>query len=244
MTIYLAVVELHPLIRHYQMSQIIMSLTVSHLSFQTIVRQINYETGGDDDFSEFQTAAPVPAPVNLSAPSNNNVNLFDLLDSKPPAGSSLSYIQPKNLAQISTQQSSTLYQVPAQVLSPNTIRQPSVRSMSPVQIGVGAQRSMPTSPPARSGTSSAFGGKPSQGHASKPSTGNFDDLWNLSLGSTTTKANQNATSQKSIRDIAKENANANIWGGAASGSALGSSSSAGKSTSQSSQQSGIDDLLF
>ena len=91
----------------------------------------------------------------------------------------------------------------------------------------------------RSNTSSAYGGNTSQiqTHASKPSSsGNFDDLWNLSLGSAS-KSSQPSANQKSIKDIAKEKANANIWGGA--------SQQAGKAPAASQQSSsGIDDLLF
>lgn len=102
----------------------------------------------------------------------------------------------------------------------------------------------PASPPPRVGSTPAT-------TAAKPSS-NFDDLWSMSLGGSSTSANKSAGGSKSIKDLEKEKAQAGIWGAqqkpATMGSGFGSfgsgsfgGASGGASTSASS---GGDDLLL
>lgn len=54
---------------------------------------------------------------------------------------------------------------------------------------------------------------PATTSAAKPAGGNFDDLWSMSLGSTSTAKAGGAALGKSIKDLEKEKANAGLWGG-------------------------------
>lgn len=99
--------------------------------------------------------------------------------------------------------------------------------------------------PTTSVFASSSAGRQSQ---TKPasSAGGFDDLWNLSLGTSkpSTPAN-NAAGKKSIKDLEKEKTQASIWGSAGSGSlgSRGPSTGATSAPAQSSS-SGFDDLLL
>ncbi|KAH6912582.1 epsin-3 [Coprinopsis sp. MPI-PUGE-AT-0042] len=74
--------------------------------------------------------------------------------------------------------------------------------------------------------------------AAKPAnSANFDDLWNLSLGTTSKPANASTGGAKSIQALQKEKAMANIWGSGGAQKPAGSSN-AGASSG------GNDDLLL
>lgn len=82
--------------------------------------------------------------------------------------------------------------------------------------------------------------------ASKPaSSGNFDDLWNLGLGSSSAAAKPstptNPTAGKSIAEIEREKAQSNMWGSKpATNAAFGNFGT----TSNVKPNSGDDDLLL
>lgn len=104
----------------------------------------------------------------------------------------------------------------------------------------------PTSPPPRSAATS-----PAAATTQKAPAASFDDLWSMSLGSSTGKSTGGAATpqQKSMKDIEKEKAQAQIWGGQNKppmGAGFGSFAGAPASNAAppSSSGNGFDDLLF
>jgi epsin len=92
--------------------------------------------------------------------------------------------------------------------------------------------------------------------AKPAASANFDDLWNLSLGgtSTTSKSSTNTAPAKSMKDLEKEKASAGIWGATnqtqsrqpmMGGGLWGPSTTATTTNAKSTKPSGgVDDLLF
>lgn len=90
--------------------------------------------------------------------------------------------------------------------------------------------------------------------AKPASSGSFDDLWSMSLGTSASKPQAAASGPaKSIQDLQKEKAQAAIWGsnqtakppmGAGFGSFGGAAGSTSTAAPPSSSNNGIDDLLF
>jgi epsin len=159
------------------------------------------------------------------------------------------------------------------ILSPTTT-QPTYTNQNQTSLFGGATSPMrpttmsPTSPPMRTNTIPAMAPTASAsaalGAAKPKQNSNFDDLWSMSLGSSTTgsKPTGSGTSAtKSIKDLEKEKAQAGIWGsgqqqqqqrpgggamggaggfGNFSGGSFGGSGAASSSTSAG----GADDLLL
>ncbi|KAI0261974.1 hypothetical protein BC834DRAFT_893487 [Gloeopeniophorella convolvens] len=138
--------------------------------------------GADDDFADFQAAPSSPPAV-------------------PPAASATS--AKPNLMDLLASAPAAVQSRPAQpaqsfgafnsVLSPTSQARP---SSTPVMTPGVAARSAATSPPT----------------AAPKTGGGFDDLWSMSLGSSTTKSAAPASGTKSIRDLEREKAQAGIWG--------------------------------
>lgn len=89
----------------------------------------------------------------------------------------------------------------------------------------------------------------------KPTSANFDDLWNLSLGTTSTanKPSTNTAPAKSMKDLEKEKAAAGIWGAmnqnqsrqpAMGGGLWGPSNNAANNMTSTKPSNRVDDLLF
>ncbi|KAH9891912.1 hypothetical protein C8Q73DRAFT_666878 [Cubamyces lactineus] len=211
--------------------------------------------GGDDDFDDFQSAPPSAAPAsNLSflgstpsvppqppqpQPAANN-NLFNMLSSTTATAA------PARPAYMSPQA------VPLQTPMQSTMRPPMMASPPPMMSPQAPlmPTMTPTSPPPRSNVTSPAASNPTQ----KPSATSFDDLWSMSLGSSSTAKSSNtsgASQQKSIKEIEKEKAQAQIWGagqnkpGSGFGSFAGASAplASGAAPSASSGNA-LDDLLF
>ncbi|EJU02936.1 ENTH-domain-containing protein [Dacryopinax primogenitus] len=178
--------------------------------------------GDFDDFDDFQ-AAPMSPHVGVSsvpaAPAKTGgAGLFDLLDSTPaPARTAFS--------------------------PPMTTSAPSMMATQP-------QRPMMPAAPMQSFTSNNSGMLPSAltgpakvgpsaattTTASKPA-GAFDDLWSMSLGSSAPKPTSTAVNNgnKSMLDLQREKAQANLWGQAAGGTGT---------TTKPAGSGGFDDLLL
>lgn len=86
----------------------------------------------------------------------------------------------------------------------------------------------PSSAGSRSGLASPAMAKPQQG-AAKASVG-FDDLWNMSLGTSSNKATGGAAGSKSMKDLEKEKAQSGIWGASTGGGAPSSLFDMGSTT--------------
>jgi epsin len=166
--------------------------------------------GGDDDFADFQAApsSPPAATTNLAAApvtGTSKPNLMDLLASTAPSASSRSVqsVQPQPFGAFNA----ALVPPSSQQLRPSSTpaTAPAYTGM-PVMSPMSA-RSAATSPVATGTTSSAAAGSTKLG-------GGFDDLWSMSLGSTTASnpGGGAAAGAKSIRDLEKEKAQAGIWG--------------------------------
>ncbi|PPQ66389.1 hypothetical protein CVT24_007218 [Panaeolus cyanescens] len=222
----------------------------------------------DDDFADFQaapiqTAAPVPASAPApAAAAGKKPNLMDLLSAQPAAPPA--YAQPAQPAAMG-------YGMGTPMGAANTTmgghRQTPSMSSAPQFGGMGFTQSPPiqpqqpgqnlfgaTSPPMRP-TMGTFSPTPMQaakspvmgGTQPQPakSSGNFDDLWSLSLGSIAKPATP-ANAGKSIKDLEKEKANAGLWGGQQKPSAGMASSPFGNfgNAAPASSSSGGDDLLL
>ena len=209
----------------------------------------------DDDFADFQAAPNSPAPTAskvTSAPAaqakttTTASNIFDALGSSTPLSSSTSPVTVTSRPGFAGPQS--------QILSPSlfgstgstTTTQP-IRSMQPLQpTGTGTSLSGGATTPLGMGrikanVSTNIGGTKSSVNTPTSGTGKgstsvgFDDLWNMSLGSTG-KPSLGATGSgggggggggvadvaktsgglgggvKSMKDLEKEKAQASIWG--------------------------------
>jgi len=166
-------------------------------------------TGGDDDFADFQAAppsAPASATITATSPAPSAAakpSLMDLLASTPAAPSPATY-RPTQPA-VQTQPFGAF----------NTVLTPSsqVRPSS-TPVGAPSYAASPAMGAARSAVASPVGTGPTPlpGKSAK-SGGGFDDLWSMSLGSAaTSKPSAPAGAGKSIRDLEKEKAQAGIWG--------------------------------
>lgn len=186
----------------------------------------------DDDFADFQaapTSAPTSAPAAPTKPS-----LMEMLNSTPSQTTRPS-------ASINPMANNNLFGM----LSPTSTATPPTytnqNQMSVFGAGMTGTMTRPTSTPAAVVSTAA-----------KPSS-NFDDLWSMSLASSTSRPAVGGG--KSIKDLEKEKAQVGIWGsgqnaGGASGGAMsgfgnfGGSPLASSNTGGPGSSGGVDDLLL
>ena len=221
--------------------------------------------GLDDDFDDFQTAPPPAAPANNSffsaapaVPTSLPQPLAAQSFTPPPA-------QPANnnlFNMLSSGVPATAARPPQNAMQNAGMMRPMMASPPPSMMGgaplVPNQPVMaPTPPPGRAmTTSSGFAGAaPQQQQQQQKPAASFDDLWSMSLSSTSGKpagsAAPAAQQQKSIKDLEKEKAQAQMWGGAgqnrpgSSGfGAFGAPTSSATQPASSASGNGLDDLLF
>ncbi|KAG8693706.1 Epsin-3, clathrin recruitment and traffic between the Golgi and endosome [Ceratobasidium sp. 395] len=216
----------------------------------------------DDDFDDFQSA-PVQSPTVTTpavAPAAPKTNIFDMLGSAPapatnstfaPAPAAPAFGAPSTFGNV---QSPSAMSFGSQPLSPTSLSgapaRPPMQSTMSASSGpnyfASAPIMSPTSTTGSTGSQVRTPGAPTGGAAK--ASGNFDDLWSMSLGSSSTSSAKPATGAgagKSIKDLEREKAQATIWGsggkpasgggfGAFSGSTGGGAASGG----------GGGDLLF
>ncbi|WVQ77787.1 hypothetical protein IAR50_007477 [Cryptococcus sp. DSM 104548] len=138
----------------------------------------------DDDFDDFQSAAPTPAPA---APKTNN-NVFDLLNS-----TSSSSIPASTTAPAPSTSFGAFTSPPLTASKPPTTSYPSYTSQSTAPASSKAQTPAVTSP--------------------KPKGSTFDDLFASSLSSLGKPVQQQtAGGGKTIKDLEKENMSSTLWG--------------------------------
>ncbi|KAH9850193.1 hypothetical protein C2E23DRAFT_328990 [Lenzites betulinus] len=214
--------------------------------------------GGDDDFDDFQSAPPVVA--NL--PIYPRPGWSGVTGPAQPLQPQVPVVQAPNSGLFNAMGAPNTsapppYMSPPAVLTPNPIQNvlrpgmvasppPMMATQTPLVPSQGILS--PTSLQSRSTATSPVAGSAQP----KPPAASFDDLWSMSLGSSTTKgASGVATApQKSIKDLEKEKAQAQIWGMGQSkppvGGAFGSYAGAPTSNAAppSSSGNGLDDLLF
>ncbi|KAI0718167.1 hypothetical protein C8T65DRAFT_639212 [Cerioporus squamosus] len=225
------------------------------------------QAGGDDEFDDFQSAPPSAAPASnaffgasavptalppplaaqLAAPlsppayqpqapvqSVNNNSLFNMLSTSAATPARPPYMSPPA--------------APVQNPMQNAMR-PMMASPPPMGAPLVPNQPVmsPASPPPRATTTSPGTGSQQQ---QKPAA-SFDDLWSMSLGSASKPAGgAGGSQQKSMKDLEKEKAQAQIWGGsrpAAGGAGFGSFSGAPAASSaapSASAGNGLDDLLL
>ncbi|CAE6413666.1 unnamed protein product [Rhizoctonia solani] len=223
----------------------------------------------DDDFGDFSSASATPAPVaqiSAAAPAPTapkSSSLFDMLDSAPaPAPAPTNNFSPAQTKPVFGGVSQTSFSA---TQSPTTMSFGGVsQPMSPIGFGGAAPRPamQPTmssgpnyfaSASVMSPTASTPGSQiktpgvaSSAGGGAAKSSANFDDLWSMSLGSSSVAkpaTNAGAGTGKSIKDLEREKAQAKIWGGGGQASntgGFGNFSSGGNATGGG----GGDDLLF
>lgn len=165
----------------------------------------------DDDFADFQ-AAPVQAGGATPAPAKPN--LMDLLNatpshrsSTPPAfGQSSSLFGSPRAGGIGAS-ATTMHRPSPSLSAVSPPLAPQVQHTPTANIFGGA--SLASTTPIRS-MSAAPASKPTTAQ-SKPTSSNFDDLWSMSLGSSSKPAASSAGA-KSMKALEKEKAQATLWG--------------------------------
>jgi epsin len=213
----------------------------------------------DDDFADFQAAPSSPAPSSpapTSAPLPTKPTLMEMLRSTSPPASRAPMMSPSLGSQVPKPAAFSL--TPVRALSPTnrqffpaTASGPSSNLWStsaPLSPTTSVRTSMSTAPITPAAP------PPKASPAAPPkSASNFEDLWSLSLGtSSTTPTVKSGNTGKSIKDLEKEKAQAGIWassqkpGGAhmGMGSGFGNFGGMGTSGVTSASASGGDDLLL
>jgi epsin len=197
-------------------------------------------TEADDDFADFQAApnALSPATTATSNPATKP-NLMEMLNSPLTATAArpvMGHTSTSSFSQASIQSPMGFTN------NTNSLGMMSRPAPAPAQNALFSQPSpSPSLPPGRP--------NPSGTTAGAKSSGNFDDLWTMSLGSSAKQSS--ATGTKSIKDLEKEKATAGIWGAGQKKPAqgqfgdfgnFGGSGAGGNTTTTSSG--GGDDLLL
>ena len=204
----------------------------------------------DDDFDDFQ-AAPTPATNSgFTAPAPQPTKPVIPLQ---PA----QHFQP--IQPVQPVQQPNFFGAGMNVMSPNS--RTTTPSYGAPNYNISTSVMSPASPPLQQG------GILSPGLASGPArptttsqtpakpAANFDDLWNLSLGGTSTanKSNANPVPAKSMKDLEKEKSAAGIWGAmnqnqsrqpTMGGGIWGPPNTAATNTNTAKPSGGVDDLLF
>lgn len=166
----------------------------------------------DDEFADFQVA-PTSAPAAAPA----KPNLMEMLKSAPTSHAyrpSVSATSPNN----------NLFGM----LSPTTTAQPTYTNQNQTSLFGGGTSSplmrpstmSPTAAPIGTSSTAAMAptmaGLTTNKATTKSSSSNFDDLWSMSLGSSTVNKPASVAAatgaNKSIKDLEKEKAQAGIWG--------------------------------
>jgi len=148
-----------------------------------------------------------------AAPVAKKANLMDMLNATPTVNTTANtgFYQPQQQGTgygmgigMGHRQTNSLSTQPTQFSSPMTPQ----RTQQPQQNLFGGVAPMqPTSSLSHQPATSA---KPT---AAPAKSGNFDDLWSLSLGGPTAAKPGSAGAGKSIKDLEKEKAMAGLWGG-------------------------------
>lgn len=218
----------------------------------------------DDDFDDFQSAPPSAAPTSnlsfltASAPAPAAPTSFPPLLAAQPAAplTPPAYQTQAGLFNMLSTNPTTaparpMYASPPAVPAQNTLQnvlRPAVASPPPMGAPLIPSQGVrsPTSLPARASTTS-----PSATTQQQKPAASFDDLWSMSLGSASSGAGKSVAGapQKSMKDLEKEKAQAQMWGGrkppaGAAFGAFGSSTSTSNAAPSTSSGNGLDDLLF
>lgn len=175
----------------------------------------------DDDFADFQAAPTSPAPAispATTAPVTHNrgpskPTLMDMLNSNTPSST---------IANRSTSNTAAAQQA---LFGATNVRSPPVTQPTQNLFGGNVMASTPmmspTSPPSyQQQRVNTMSPKPmgaitpaAKPAAATPKSANFDDLWNMSLGSSSAAAKP-AVAGKSMKDLEKEKAQSGLWGSA------------------------------
>ncbi|KAG2365070.1 hypothetical protein BDR07DRAFT_1449901 [Suillus spraguei] len=211
----------------------------------------------DDDFADFQAAPSSPAPSSpapASAPLPTKPTLMEMLRSTSPPAGRAPMMSPSLGSQVPKPAAFTNTSV--RPLSPTN------RQFFPATAGGSSGNLWSTSTPLSPTTSvrtsmsaapiipAAPSSKASSATSPKSSS-NFEDLWSLSLG-TTTPTVRSGNTGKSIKDLEKEKAQAGIWASSQKpgatqmgmGNGFGNFGGMGASGGTSSASAGDDDLLL
>lgn len=210
----------------------------------------------DDDFDDFQAApsttssgfaAPIPQPqkpviplqpaqqIKPIAPLQSAQPFHQIQPTQPVQqpnffGSGMNVMSPGSRT-TSPSYAAPNYNISASIMSPSQPQQGGI--LTP-------------------GLSSGLAKPTTSQNPAKPTSANFDDLWNLSLGTSSTakKPNTNPAPAKSMKDLEKEKAAAGIWGGISQNQARQPTMGGGiwgpsnATTNTAKPSGGIDDLLF
>ncbi|KAF6755839.1 hypothetical protein DFP72DRAFT_895352 [Ephemerocybe angulata] len=207
----------------------------------------------DDDFADFQAAPVQQAPVAQAKP-----NLLAMLNSsspppRQPSAPSFGQAQPPPGYGAPLGGFTNAHRPSPSLSSQGGFASPTAPSMQPMQSQNLFGGAAPLRPTATSQASFGNTARPASTPAAapaKPASANFDDLWSLGLGASTSKPATPVAGTKSIQALQKEKAQASIWGAGGQkqpqpaqfgGGAFGSF---GTSTNAGASAGGDDDLLL
>ncbi|KAI0684528.1 hypothetical protein BC835DRAFT_1409140 [Cytidiella melzeri] len=193
----------------------------------------------DDEFAEFQAA-----PLSSAAPVV-----------VPGLGTPLAAVKPNSqptVPQQVQQSGANLFSMLGSTTTspPLTASRPPAFSSSMMTPAFSSSTMTPAPTASRMNTTLSVGGSAAKAPASKPAaSGNFEDLWSMSLGSSaSSKPQGQSTPAKSIQDLQKEKAQAGIWGSSKQSKPVLGSGAFGTVSSSTNQAAssgnGLDDLLF
>ena len=192
----------------------------------------------DDDFADFQAAPTQVSQAPAFAAPTKKQTLMDMMESKPASPMAFGMNQQRMAASHRPQLSlsSTPQLTPVAAQPPLNLFGNTTGPLRPTPMGLTMSAPIP---PANYSTDKRQSTAPA---AKGPS--NFDDLWSLSLGSTTTTTTASGAG-KSIKDLEKEKATAGLWGvGQKAGGTSIAPKPAAFGTFNAAPPSGVDDLLL
>ena len=214
-----------------------------------LLSRFNQCTFADDEFDDFQAAPPSTTNPGLIPPAPQQTRPVVPLQ---PA----QHFQP--IQPVQPVQQPNFFGSGMNTMSPGSGTTPTTYGAP--NYNISASVMSPTPPPLQQGGNRLAPGlaKPATtSHTpAKPATSaNFDDLWNLSLGGTSTanRSNTNTVPAKSMKDLEKEKSAAGIWAATnqnqsrqptMGGGLWGPSNTAATNTNTAKPPGGLDDLLF
>jgi epsin len=190
------------------------SLAAADGTFPSLTRQRtkpHHPPTADDDFADFVAAPQSPAPAPKTTTTATKPNLMDILNATSTSTSSTGASRPAIPTHTPAASISRPYAASNTSTSFGGMMAPSAPQTQTQNYGF-----QPMSPATRTTTTTST--STSTTSASKPATG-FDDLWTMSLASSSTTANKTGAAGKSIKDLEKEKTLAGIWGPSGMGSA-------------------------
>ncbi|KIK27546.1 hypothetical protein PISMIDRAFT_188999 [Pisolithus microcarpus 441] len=163
----------------------------------------------DDDFADFQVAPTSPTHSSTSS----KPTLLEMLSSSPPQATALPVAASKPVVTSSTLRNTSFNTLAATATTGKAVNAAQV-APTPSNLWAASRPLSPTGLSRTTARTSSAGSRASMSSVPTPSKGfsGFEDLWSMSLGSTSSgPGDKSLSSGKSIKDLEKEKAGAGIW---------------------------------